>query len=242
MHSLSPADAGFLAPLPSSSLAPQRTDGGTPYKRCPHAVSLHKWGGPLTATCAAAFDDMVVVMPMTKTLGRPIPVKAQWKAHSGGVSALHRSSFGIQLYTGGGDGKAHTWDMKGKPSKPVQSFNHPSRVVSIAQVSEYLLAAADSKGKISLWDPRLGSTLLRSYTAPGGSVLAMTASILADSLVACTAAGAFHINPREEDSILEKMPGGPPNAAPSACAWNTRTDGYYVAWNDGSISCLNRRY
>lgn len=41
MHSLSPADAGFLAPLPSSSLAPQRTDGGTPYKRCPH-VRLHR--------------------------------------------------------------------------------------------------------------------------------------------------------------------------------------------------------
>lgn len=60
--------------------------------------------------------------------------------------------------------------------------------------------------------------------------------------VACTKAGAFHINPREENSILEKMPGGPSNAAPSACAWNSRTDGYYVAWNDGSISCLNRRH
>ncbi len=70
-------------------------------------VSLHSWGGPLTGTCAAAFDDTVVVMPMTKTLGRPVPVKAQWKAHGGGVSALHRSPFGIQLFTGGGDGKAH---------------------------------------------------------------------------------------------------------------------------------------
>lgn len=38
--------------------------------------------------------------------------------------------------------------MKGKPSKPVQSFNHSSRVVAIAQVSDYLLAAADSQGKI----------------------------------------------------------------------------------------------
>lgn len=47
-----------------------------------------------------------------------------------------------------GDAMGCRWDMKGKPSKPVQSFNHPSRVVSIAQVSEYLLAAADSKGKI----------------------------------------------------------------------------------------------
>lgn len=87
----------------------------------PQAVSLHIWGGPLTATCAAAFDDMVVVMPMTKTLGRPIPVKAQWKAHSGGVSALHRSSFSIQLYTGGGDGKAHTC---APPLGPIRHMLH----------------------------------------------------------------------------------------------------------------------
>lgn len=92
----------------------------------PQAVSLHKWGGPLTATCAAAFDDMVVVMPMTKTLGRPIPVKAQWKAHSGGVSALHRSSFGIQLYTGGGDGKAHTCALRLGPALPSVAYVAPA--------------------------------------------------------------------------------------------------------------------
>lgn len=71
-------------------------------------VSLHRWGGPLTNTCAAALDDSVVVMQMSKTLGRPIAPKAHWKAHGGGVSALHRSPFAIQLFTGGGDGQVHT--------------------------------------------------------------------------------------------------------------------------------------
>ncbi len=36
MQSLSPGDAGFLSPMPSSSLAPLRDSGAAPFKRCPH--------------------------------------------------------------------------------------------------------------------------------------------------------------------------------------------------------------
>ncbi len=38
--------------------------------------------------------------------------------------------------------------MKGKPSQPLQSFNHSARVVALVQVRQHLLASADSKGKI----------------------------------------------------------------------------------------------
>jgi hypothetical protein len=81
---------------------------------CMQVVSLHSWGGPLTATCAAAFDSSIRVFPLTRTGARPVQPKAEWRAHAGSISALHRSSFGIRLFSGGSDGKAHMWDMKGE--------------------------------------------------------------------------------------------------------------------------------
>lgn len=59
--------------------------------------------------------------------------------------------------------------------------------------------------------------------------------------VACTMAGAFHLNPSQDEGIVERLP-GPPRARPGACAWNARTGGFYVAWDDGRISCLNRSW
>lgn len=70
-------------------------------------VSLHSWGGPLTGTCAAAFDGSILVFPMTRTGARAVVPKAEWRAHAGGITALHRSAFGIRLFSGSVDGKAH---------------------------------------------------------------------------------------------------------------------------------------
>ena len=77
-------------------------------------MSLHSWGGPLTATCAAAFDGSILVFPLTRTGARPAQPKAEWRAHASGITTLHRSAFGIRLFSGGGDGKAHMWDMTGE--------------------------------------------------------------------------------------------------------------------------------
>lgn len=77
-------------------------------------MSLHSWGGPLTATCAAAFDGSILVFPLTRTGARPAQPKAEWRAHASSITALHRSAFGIRLFSGGGDGKAHMWDMTGE--------------------------------------------------------------------------------------------------------------------------------
>ena len=70
-------------------------------------VSLHSWGGPLTGTCAAAFDGSIMVFTLARTGARPMAPKAEWRAHSAPVTALHRSGFGVRLFSGGADGCAH---------------------------------------------------------------------------------------------------------------------------------------
>jgi len=70
-------------------------------------VSLHAMGGPLQECCAASYGNMLYVYPLTAPPGRAWAPKASWQAHRGAVTALHRSSFGVQLVSGATDGSIH---------------------------------------------------------------------------------------------------------------------------------------
>ena len=96
-------------------------------------VSLHAMGGPLKECCAVSYGNMLYVYPLTALPGRAWAPKASWQAHRGAVTALHRSSFGVQLLSGATDGSIHL-------------CVHPSYMCSHCALTHIIAAVLSSRG------------------------------------------------------------------------------------------------
>lgn len=68
--------------------------------------SLHTLGGPMKGCVAASYKDEVSVYSTLAVTPSAQP-KTTWQPHNGFVSQLHRSSYGIDLFTAAVDGSIH---------------------------------------------------------------------------------------------------------------------------------------
>eukprot|EP00727_Mastigamoeba_balamuthi_P005258 m51a1_g14730 hypothetical protein (271) ;mRNA; f:229502-230793 len=100
--------------------------------------------------------------------------KLQWKAHDSEISCMHRHVPQGVLVSGSVKGDVCFWDLRGKVSRPVNSFQkHQKSVTGIEAISQHGLMTCSSDGFVNLWDLRRTSAPTNSSAPDRSPVVAM---------------------------------------------------------------------
>lgn len=173
-------------------------------QNCLAVASLHSFGGPLTETCVASYGGALVVWPVgtaskpaasnTSKPGDQAP-KALWKAHDALITALHRSSFGLMLFSGDAAGNVHMYSMREKPAQPNAQFAQGGRITGIHQINDSQLLTTAGDGRLMVWDVRNPGAGPLKFAVPDGSpIVRMALSPFADAVAVATTGGIYSVD------------------------------------------------
>lgn len=217
-----------------------------PGQNCHAVVSLHPFGGPLAFHCAASYAGHIVVWGMGSA-ARPIAALQQptaaWKAHSHPITALHRASFGLQLYSGATDGNIHLWSMNVKPTAPLSIFRHSSgkSVGGVHQVNDVTLISAAADGRLAVWDVRKTAKPVATTVPDGKPITHMAVSAFGDTVAVATTHGLFAIDLLDEEYQASPVTRGPLPAAVTQLTWNAATGEMVAGAADGCVRVYRQR-
>ncbi|EFN58673.1 hypothetical protein CHLNCDRAFT_140264 [Chlorella variabilis] len=227
---------------------PHSAAGKITGQNCLAVASLHGFGGPLAETCVAAYGGALVVWPVgnaskpgasnVATPGSLTP-KALWKAHDSLITCLHKSSFGLFLYSGAADGKVHMFNMREKPNRPNAVFAQQGRITGICQLNDSQLLTTAGDGRMVVFDVRNASAGPLKFAVPDTKpIVRMAVSPFADSVALATTAGIFTVDLM--DAACHVVPLAPTLRTPAtALTWNSSTSEVIVAGGPGAAGTIS---
>lgn len=232
---------------------PHNAASRVPGQNCLAAASLSSFGGPLAETAVASYGGALVVWPVGNASkpaasnaaqpGEAVP-KALWKAHNALVTALHRSPFGLTLFSGDAAGKVHMYNLREKPSRPNAEFAHQGRITGIHQINDSQLLTTGGDGALMVWDVRNAAAGPLKFAVPDRKPIVRVAlSPFADSAAVATTGGIYAVDLL--DAACSATPIAPSLSSPvTALLWNAATSEVVAAGGGGppgSISVYKAR-
>ncbi|KAL4856499.1 hypothetical protein ACK3TF_002982 [Chlorella vulgaris] len=227
---------------------PHGAAGKIPGQNCLAVASLHGFGGPLVETCVASYGGALVVWPVG-TASKPgasnaaapgsLAPKALLKAHDSLVTCLHKSAFGLLLYSGAADGKVHMFNMKEKPSRPNAVFSHQGRITGICQLNHTELLTTAGDGRMAVWDVRNAAAGPLKTAAPDTKpIVRMAVSPFADCVALATTAGLFVVDLLDAACHVTRLP-CTLRSPVTAITWNAATSEVIVAGGPGEAGTIS---
>lgn len=206
-----------------------------------HIASLQPFGGPLGRFLAMAAGVDIFVYDLSvasfNASGTASP-KAVWKAHDSPISFMHRSSFACALFTGDYDGYIHLWDMKCRPTAPVQQYLHKDQITGISTINAHMISSCGKDGALKLWDIRSSNVPVVSVVPDGKPMLNMAAIPPHNTISFTTGLGLYSLE--LDGPILSRLN---PLSSAGTCTdmkWNTRTFQLYVSGTNGAICIFGK--
>ncbi|PRW60909.1 WD40 repeat [Chlorella sorokiniana] len=218
-------------------------------QNCLAVASLHSFGGPLAETVVASYGGALVCWSVgnaskpaasnSATPGSAAP-KALWKAHDALITALHKSSFGLSLFSGAADGKVHMFNMREKPSRPTLEFSQQGRITGISQVNDSQLLTTAGDGRLMVWDLRNASAGPVKFAVPDARpIVRMAVSPFADSAAVATTGGLYTVDLLDSACSVHTIAPGAPRTPITALLWNSATSEVVAAGGPGGPGTIS---